>query len=36
MTDNLTKQVQKRYHALLEEGADPNEWAYAWRSEYNR
>ena len=36
MTDNLTKQVQKRYHALIEEGADPNEWAYAWRSEYNR
>ena len=36
MTDDLTKQVQKRYHALLEEGADPNEWAYAWRSEYNR
>jgi coenzyme F420 hydrogenase subunit beta len=36
MTDHLTKQVQKRYHALLEEGADPNEWAYAWRSEYNR
>ena len=36
MTDSLTKQVQKRYHALLEEGADPNEWAYAWRSEYNR
>ena len=36
MTDSLTKQVQRRYHALLEEGADPNEWAYAWRSEYNR
>ena len=36
MTDHLTKQVQQRYHALLEEGADPNEWAYAWRSEYNR
>ena len=36
MTEDLTKQDQKRYHALLEEGADPNEWAYAWRSEYNR
>ena len=36
MTDSLTKQVQRRYHELLEEAADPNEWAYAWRSEYNR
>ena len=36
MTEDLTKQVQDRYHRLLEEGADPNEWAYAWRSEYNR
>lgn len=25
-----------RYHRLLEEGAEPNESAYAWRSEYNR
>lgn len=36
MTQDLTKEVQDRYHRLLEEGADPNEWAYAWRSEYNR
>ncbi len=36
MTQDLTKEVQKRYHRLLREGADPNEWAYAWRSEYNR
>ncbi|MDP6029895.1 MAG: ferredoxin family protein, partial [Arenicellales bacterium] len=36
MTQDLTKQVQDRYHRLLDEGADPNEWAYAWRSEYNR
>lgn len=36
MTQDLTKQVQERYHRLLDEGADPNEWAYAWRSEYNR
>lgn len=36
MTQDLTKEVQDRYHRLLEEGADTNEWAYAWRSEYNR
>ena len=36
MTQDLTKEVQERYHRLLDEGADPNEWAYAWRSEYNR
>ncbi len=34
--DNLTKEVQGRYHRLVDQGADPNEWAYAWRSEYNR
>ena len=34
--DDLTKEVQGLYHRLLEEGTDPNEWAYAWRSEYNR
>ena len=33
---NLTKEVKGRYHRLMDEGADPNEWAYAWRSEYNR
>ena len=36
MSQDLTKEVQERYHRLLDEGADPNEWAYAWRSEYNR
>ena len=36
MTQDLTKEVQRRYHRLIEEGANPNEWAYAWRSEYNR
>ena len=35
MKQDLTKEVQQRYHRLLEEVADPNEWAWAWRSEYN-
>ena len=34
--DDLTKEVRRRYQKLIEEGADPNEWAYSWRSEYNR
>ena len=34
--DQLTHEVTGRYTRLLEEGADPNEWAYAWRSEFNR
>ena len=34
--DSLTQEVHGRYKTLLEEGADPNEWAYAWRSEFNR
>ena len=34
--DHLTEEVRKRYQKLLDEGADPNEWAYAWRMEYNR
>ena len=34
--DELTKEVQGRYRKLLDEDADPNEWAYSWRSEYNR
>ncbi|MBI4696535.1 MAG: Coenzyme F420 hydrogenase/dehydrogenase, beta subunit C-terminal domain [Gammaproteobacteria bacterium] len=34
--DKLTVNVQKRYRSLVESEADPNEWAYAWRSEYNR
>lgn len=35
--DDLTKSVQERYHSLLkDDGVDPHEWAYAWRSEINR
>ena len=35
--DDLTKEVQGRYHKLKEDkNVDPNEWAYSWRSEYNR
>lgn len=29
-------QVIERYRRLLEERADPNEWAFAWRTELNR
>ena len=31
-----SKQVIDRYRRLLDEGADPNEWAFAWRTELNR
>ncbi len=34
--DNLTEEVQARYRKLIDENSDPNEWAYDWRSEYNR
>ncbi len=34
--DRCTAEVEKRYHSMLEEGADPNEWAFAWRTEINR
>jgi coenzyme F420 hydrogenase subunit beta len=34
--DNLTDEVQARYRTLVDGNSDPNEWAYAWRSEYNR
>ena len=34
--DDLTQEVKNRYKKLIDEGADPNEWAYSWRSEYNR
>ena len=34
--DNLTDEVQARYRSLVDGNSDPNEWAYAWRSEYNR
>jgi coenzyme F420 hydrogenase subunit beta len=31
-----SRQVIDRYHRLLKEGADPHEWAFAWRTELNR
>jgi len=34
--DPKTRRVSDRYHRLLDEGAEPHEWAYAWRSELNR
>lgn len=34
--DARTSDVDKRYLSLIEEGADPNEWAFAWRTEINR
>ena len=34
--DECSDQVIGRYQQLLEEGADPNEWAFAWRTELNR
>ena len=32
----VSRQVISRYRRLLDEGADPNEWAFAWRTELNR
>ena len=29
-------EVINRYRRLLDEGADPHEWAFAWRTELNR
>jgi len=34
--DPVVRRVQERYHKLLDEGADPHEWPYAWRTELNR
>jgi len=34
--DTCSAEVIERYRHLLEEGADPNEWAFAWRTELNR
>ncbi|MBC8239337.1 MAG: Coenzyme F420 hydrogenase/dehydrogenase, beta subunit C-terminal domain [Alphaproteobacteria bacterium] len=34
--DKNTADVDARYRMLIEEGADPNEWAFAWRTEINR
>ncbi len=34
--DARTRRVTQRYRAMLEDGADPHEWPYAWRTELNR
>lgn len=34
--EKLIRSVQEKYHNMLEQGVDPYEWAYAWRSEINR
>jgi len=34
--DKASTEVIERYRRLLDEGADPNEWAFAWRTELNR
>ena len=34
--DPKVAQVRERYQRLRDEGADPHEWAYAWRTELNR
>ncbi len=34
--DPVSRQVISRYRRLLDEGADPHEWAFAWRTELNR
>jgi len=34
--EKLVRSVQEKYHNMLEQGVDPYEWAYAWRSEINR
>jgi len=34
--DAATRRVVARYRELLDTGADPHEWPYAWRAELNR
>ncbi len=34
--DDRTTRVRERYRSLRDGGADPGEWAYAWRRELNR
>ena len=34
--DERSVQVIARFRGLLEEGADPHEWAFSWRTELNR
>ncbi len=36
LVDSRTAKVDERYRRLLDDGADPNEWAFAWRTEINR
>lgn len=36
LPDSGVRRVRDRYHRLLDEAADPHEWAYAWRTELNR
>ncbi len=35
-SDPSVERVRARYRTLLDEALDPNEWAYAWRTELNR
>ncbi len=35
-TDAKSRRVSERYRSLRDGGADPHEWAYAWRRELNR
>ncbi|MCL1599580.1 MAG: Coenzyme F420 hydrogenase/dehydrogenase, beta subunit C-terminal domain [Actinomycetia bacterium] len=35
-TDARSMRVSERYRSLRDGGADPHEWAYAWRRELNR
>jgi len=34
--DRRTSDVEERFQMLIDEGADPHEWAFAWRTEINR
>lgn len=34
--EKLVRSVHQKYRQMLDEGVDPYEWAYAWRSEINR
>lgn len=36
MDDGKPEAVQTRYRALVEDGGEAGDWAYAWRSEINR
>jgi coenzyme F420 hydrogenase subunit beta len=35
-SDQASREVIERYQSLLAEDADPNEWAFSWRTELNR